>query len=285
MAADVLAVEPVVFKAGLIAVWLLLFLCLERVRPASPWKAADSVSGFSQPRHIVQNLTLWLVNLIVPPAVTVAVTLWAVDWGQLCCQSWWSLERWHASGNMAAPGWWSVVVALFHLLVLDLWIYWWHRANHQVPLLWRFHRVHHLDQQLDTTSALRFHFGEVLLSAFARAPVIIVFAIPFTTVIIFEALVTCAAIFHHSNLKLPATGERRLSRWLITPAIHWVHHHAVRRDTDSNYGTLLSGWDRLFSSLSATVRRTDMALGVEGEVENRPLRLLLVPFSGPGSRG
>ena len=125
--------------------------------------------------------------------------------------------------------------------------------------------MHHLDRFLDSTSALRFHFGEVFLSALARALVIVAFAVPFATVVVFEALILLAAIFHHSNLRLPRRhSEAAGARLIITPAIHWVHHHARRRDTDSNYGTIFSFWDPLFGSRSPTPRDPDMEIGVEG---------------------
>lgn len=123
-------------------------------------------------------------------------------------------------------------------MLLDGWIYWWHRANHEVRFLWRFHQVHHLDSFLDTTSALRFHAGEVLLSALVRGGVIFVVAVPFAHVVAFETLVVLAAIFHHSNVSLPDRLEQVLCLVIVTPSIHWVHHHASRADTDSNYSTV-----------------------------------------------
>ena len=110
-----------------------------------------------------------------------------------------------------------------------LWIYWWHRANHELPFLWRFHAVHHYDELLDTSSAVRFHFGEVALSALARAGVIVLLDLPLASVVLFEGLVLMAAIFHHSDARLPPAIERPLSRVIVTPSIHWVHHHARRR--------------------------------------------------------
>src|SRR5262249_7199489 len=150
----------------------------------------------------------------------------------------------------------------FDLLLLDFLIYWWHRANHRVPFLWRFHEVHHLDRFLDVTSGVRFHFGEVILSALARAGVIALFAIPLSSVLSFEALLLVATGFHHSDLKLPPSLERALSWIVVTPSIHWVHHHRVRSDTDSNYSTILSLWDRLFASRSQTRRTPEMEIGV-----------------------
>jgi sterol desaturase/sphingolipid hydroxylase (fatty acid hydroxylase superfamily) len=165
------------------------------------------------------------------------------------------------------------------LVLLDAWIYWWHRINHLVPFLWRFHEVHHLDEMLDTTSALRFHFGEVVLSSLVRAAIIFVLAVPLSSVVVFEIVVLVSALFHHSNLKLPQKLERVLSFIIVTPSIHWVHHHAKRIDTDSNYSTVLSVWDRLFSSRSKTDRTVDMPMGVERMAERGLLGLILKPFT------
>jgi sterol desaturase/sphingolipid hydroxylase (fatty acid hydroxylase superfamily) len=185
-----------------------------------------------------------------------------------------------------APGWrpeflsgWTGL--LFDLLILDLWIYWWHRANHVLPVLWRFHEVHHLDEMLDASSALRFHFGEVILSALVRAAVIFVLAVPLSSVIVFETMVVLAALFHHSNLRLPKGVEHVLSYIIVTPSIHWLHHHAKREDTDSSYATVLSVWDRLFGSRSFTVRTVDMKMGVEGRRERSFLGLVTRPLDPP----
>jgi sterol desaturase/sphingolipid hydroxylase (fatty acid hydroxylase superfamily) len=149
-------------------------------------------------------------------------------------------------------------------VLLDFLIYWWHRANHRWHPLWRFHLVHHLDRILDSTSALRFHFGEVLISAAARAGAILLLGFPFLSIVAFETLLLIATIFHHSNLRLPPRLEAALASLVITPSIHWVHHHRRRIDTDSNYGTVFSFWDRLFASRSRARRSPEMEIGVEG---------------------
>ena len=177
------------------------------------------------------------------------------------------------------PGWLSGGLGLIaDILVLDMLIYWWHRLNHEIPFLWRFHEVHHLDEFLDVSSAVRFHFGEVLLSAGARAVIIILLGIPFTSVIVFESLVILSALFHHSNLKLGEKLESALARVIVTPSIHWVHHHAIRADTDLNYATLFSWWDLVFRSRSATRRRADMKIGVENRSDEAVLPLIVMPF-------
>ena len=116
-----------------------------------------------------------------------------------------------------------------------------------------------------------------------RALIIVLLAIPFQSVVIFEALVLIAALFHHSNLKIPARLEAVLARLVVTPSIHWVHHHAKRSDTDANYATILSLWDPLFGSRAAGRRRSDMPIGIEGRAGDLSLpQLILRPFTrGP----
>ena len=241
-------------KGGLVLLALLAFLVLERLFPM-----ARIIGGA---RRVLRNLTLAVVNAGLSWAVAVPVSAlaagWAPDWRPL----WWS-------------GWPGLVI---DLLLLDFWIYWWHRANHVLPFLWRFHEVHHLDETLDASSALRFHFGEVLISSLVRALVIFLLGLPLAHVVIFETLLAVATMFHHSNLRLPSWFERPLSLVLVTPSIHWVHHHARRADTDSNYSTVLSVWDRMFGSRSATARTPDMAIGVEGRRDRDIAGLLRKPF-------
>lgn len=181
-----------------------------------------------------------------------------------------SLQVW------ARPAWPLWPQLALDLVLLDLWVYAWHRANHECKLLWRFHRVHHLDQFLDTTSAVRFHPGEVLLSALARAPLIVLADIPLTSLAIFDTLVLLGALFHHSNVGLPPRLEAALRYLVVTPSHHWVHHH-VGADTNSNYATVLSVWDRVFRSWSATSRTSQMQIGV-GEPDAPLVALAARPF-------
>ena len=225
-------------------------LIAERRWPAEAWIGNND--------RVWRNLSLASLNFLLGPILVVPLSIYAA-----------------AHGAGLRPTWWNLAL---DLLVLDLWIYFWHRLNHLMPFLWRFHEVHHRDEMLDASSALRFHFGEVALSAIARGLMILLFSIPLTSVLVFETLVALAAIFHHSNLRMPAAVETILSRLIVTPRLHWVHHHALRRDTDSNYATVLSFWDLLFGSRSANSRVIGMKLGVEGEKDLPLLRLLLRPF-------
>lgn len=258
------------WKSVAVAGWVLLMLGAERVWPAAraALAAVQNAGGGGDAaaraglRRVARNLGLWSINTAMSPFLVIPITVWAQG---------------HSLG--LRPDWWAGWPGLLlDLLLLDLAIYWWHRANHQVPLLWRFHGIHHLDGFLDVSTALRFHFGEVLLSALARAAVIVLLDLPVLSVVIFEALVLVSAAFHHADLRLPPRLERALRRVIVTPGLHAVHHHAVRADTDSNYGTTLSLWDRLFGSYNPAPRPAGGRIGVEGRGERPLAALLLGPF-------
>ena len=134
------------------------------------------------------------------------------------------------------------------LLMLDYTLYIWHWMNHTLPFLWRFHNSHHTDLDLDVSTASRFHFGELILSTAFRSTQIIVFGIDPFTLVFFETAVTTAAQFHHSNIKLPLGFERILNYFLVTPRMHGIHHSIVLGETNSNYSTIFSFWDRLHGS-------------------------------------
>jgi sterol desaturase/sphingolipid hydroxylase (fatty acid hydroxylase superfamily) len=239
-------------KMALLALWAGTLAIAERARPAAARPASEA--------RVLRNGALWATNAVMNPLLTLPIAAAAA-----------SFDLW----SRPAAGWPAL---LADLLVLDLWAWAWHLANHRVPALWRFHQVHHRDAFLDVTSAVRFHPGEVLISALARAPLIVALDVPLATIVLFDAMLTAAALFHHSNLRLPPRGEALLRLAVVTPSHHWVHHHARRADTDSNYGVLLTLWDRLFRTWSPTVRTKDMAIGAEGAPELPLERLALVPF-------
>ncbi len=253
--------ELVGYKSILVALVLTGLFVAEHYLPAVNVPNTGMLRG-----RIVKNLSLWIINSLASPVIILPITFYAVHYGVSYGIGWRSdhQENW--------------VFILFDLLILDLWIYWWHRANHRIAFLWRFHRVHHLDQWLDVTSSVRFHFGELVLSALVRAVVISCLGIPIISVIIFEALVLVNTGFHHSNVKIPKRIEEVLSRVIVTPSIHWVHHHVVQSDTDSNYGALFSFWDRLFGSRSKSQRTSDMEIGLKGCADMRFLELVTSPF-------
>lgn len=251
------AASIVGLKTVLIGAWFALLFIAERLAPA-----ASPPAGMTR---LATNAVLWALLLLVSPLIVLPLTALAAD------HPLWSRPE--------ALNKWPMLIA--DLVILDLWAYWLHRAYHEVPLLWRLHAPHHLDEHLDSTTAVRFHFGEVALSALMRMAPIAVLAIPFTYVVVFEAVLLAGSIFHHSNLRLPAAIEGALSRIVVTPSIHWVHHHADWRDTNSNYAAVLSFWDKLFATSSRSRRMSNMKIGIEGLGDRPIFWLLLTPFMEP----
>jgi sterol desaturase/sphingolipid hydroxylase (fatty acid hydroxylase superfamily) len=134
---------------------------------------------------------------------------------------------------------------LVDLLLLDLWTYACHRVVHAWPLAWRFHQVHHQDERLDVSTALRFHPGDVPLFAGSRALVALASAMPLNHLALFEAMVLAAALLQHANVRLPPRLDWMLGLIIVTPAQHWAHHQPARALHDSSFGTVLSIWDHL----------------------------------------
>ncbi len=132
------------------------------------------------------------------------------------------------------------------MLLLDLAIYLQHALMHRVPLLWRLHRVHHADLDIDLTTGSRFHTIEIILSMLIKWGVILLLGPALLAVLVFEVLLNGMAIFNHANVSLPPAVDRVVRYLLVTPDMHRVHHSTVKRETDSNYGFNLSIWDRVF---------------------------------------
>jgi sterol desaturase/sphingolipid hydroxylase (fatty acid hydroxylase superfamily) len=215
----------IVFVAG-----FLLFLGIETVAPARPWHSAR---GHRLAFHVgVAALNTVLIRVLA----YVPFLLWLV----YVEEQGWGLSRW-----LGLVGWTEIVVSV---VVLDLLDYFWHRANHRVRLLWRFHKAHHADTSMDVSTSLRFHPGELLVSALMKALWIVAWGPTVVAWFLFEALVSLCAQFHHSNIDLPNAVERWLSRVVVTPRFHAAHHAVDQRYGNANFSTICSVWDRLFSS-------------------------------------
>ena len=140
---------------------------------------------------------------------------------------------------------------LLAVVLLDLAIYLQHVVFHAVPALWRLHRMHHADLDFDVTTGLRFHPVEILLSMALKLALVVALGAPAVAVLLFEVLLNATSMFNHANLRLPAWLDRPLRFVLVTPDMHRVHHSAVPRETNSNFGFSLAAWDRLFGTYRA----------------------------------
>jgi sterol desaturase/sphingolipid hydroxylase (fatty acid hydroxylase superfamily) len=183
---------------------------------------------------------------------------------------------------IALPVWASIIVSV---MVLDLAIYLQHVLFHAVPALWRLHRMHHADLEVDVTTGLRFHPIEILLSTGIKLAVVTAVGAPAAAVLIFEVLLNATSIFNHSNVRIPADIDRILRWFVVTPDMHRVHHSILRRETNSNFGFNLPWWDRLLGTYRAqpAAGHAAMTIGIEQFRDPRELgldRMLLQPFRG-----
>ncbi len=176
----------------------------------------------------------------------------------------------------------DVARAALAFVLMDYTTYLWHRLNHVVPFLWRFHRVHHTDLALDVSTAFRFHVGELSLSVGARALQITLIGVGPTVALVWETVELAATAFHHSNLRLPIGVERALNRVLVTPRMHGIHHSIVEAETNSNWSVLFSWWDRVHRTVRLNVPQEAIAIGLPAyrdPTELRFVRLLAMPFA------
>jgi sterol desaturase/sphingolipid hydroxylase (fatty acid hydroxylase superfamily) len=167
------------------------------------------------------------------------------------------------------------------VLLLDYTLYLWHVLTHKVPFLWRFHRVHHADLDLTTTTAARFHFMEMMLSAPWRAAQVALIGASPRSLTLWQTLTTAAILFHHSNVRLPLALERLLCRVLVTPRMHGIHHSIVERETDSNWATIFSWPDYAHRTIRLNVPQAVIDIGVPQYRDASKLglgRLLGMPF-------
>jgi sterol desaturase/sphingolipid hydroxylase (fatty acid hydroxylase superfamily) len=184
------------------------------------------------------------------------------------------------------PAWIGVVASV---LLLDLAIYFQHVLFHAVPVLWRLHRMHHADLDIDVTTGLRFHPIEILLSMVIKLAVVIALGAPAVAVLIFEVLLNATSMFNHGNIRIPPAFDGMLRWFVVTPDMHRVHHSILAPETNSNFGFNLPWWDRLFGTYRAqpAAGHEAMIIGIEQFRDPRELgldRMLLQPFRGDAGR-
>ncbi|MBC7744614.1 MAG: sterol desaturase family protein [Flavobacterium sp.] len=178
-----------------------------------------------------------------------------------------------------APAWIKGFIAF---LVLDYSNYLWHVVNHKIPFLWRFHLVHHTDHDLDLSTAIRFHFGELILSVFFRGLAVFLIGASPLTVLVYEIVFETATQFHHTNMRLPLRFEKTLNKLLVTPRMHGIHHSVIRHETDSNYAVIFSFWDRMHRTVRLNIPQNDVKIGVAVYPDKKELTtwyLLKLPFT------
>lgn len=222
------------------------------------WESGSPYFGFFRARtrhrfmHGTRNIFLGILNTVVVAfgfvALWAAVTTWAARHG------------FGLLNFIPIPSWVHIIGAV---LLLDLWTYWWHRFNHVIPFLWRFHKVHHSDPNMDVTTANRFHTGEIVFSSILRLPVLALTGASLGELALFEILLFANTQLHHANIGFSEKADRFLRIFLTSPSMHKVHHSRWQPETDSNYTALLSVWDRLFGSFRLRADPHNISFGLD----------------------
>lgn len=215
--------------------------------------------------RIYPNFVLGVLNAIATSLTTVLLLKWV-----------WQQNSWSGLFAGIQMPW---LAAILSFLILDGYLYFWHRLMHIWPLAWRFHRVHHTDMEMNVSTAYRFHTIEVIFSNFPKIGLILLLGIKPIYVAMYELLFTSVVVFHHSNWNLPYHLDKYLSYFIVTPNYHRLHHSQIVTETNSNYASLLSVWDRLFKSFRYSQNPQSIQLGLREEPRDLNfVKLLKLPF-------
>jgi len=224
-------------------------------------------------KHLLANMSLGLTNAILISVLFVGSWLWASNWAY---EHQFGILNWLEAAGM--PAWGHTLGAV---LLMDLWMYLWHLINHKIPFLWRFHRVHHADPNMDVTTASRFHTGEIVFSSVLRIGVILITGIYLWELLLYETLMFAVVQFHHADIALPAKLDKALRYVIVTPGMHKVHHSRWQPETDSNYSSLFSFWDRIGSTFRTHDPLKTLRLGLDefdSEQDQQVKGLFSMPF-------
>ncbi len=272
-----------------LSVFLGIFVCMALLEARYPARKAV----LDRKTRWVGNLSMValgaLISRVLLPATLVGVSVWAQQEGFGLfnvmlgyAQSGSSLTG--ISNDVESSGVVFAAIVTLSVILLDMIIYWQHRLFHTVPLLWRFHKMHHADSHVDTTTGLRFHPVEIGISLGVKAAAVTLLGIPAVAIVIFEVALNGFALFNHANIRLSQKWDDKVGRVLITQRLHRIHHSQAKAESNSNYGFSVSWWDRLFNSFTPRAQYSDETLpigqkDVPAVKENASIRALLMqPF-------
>ncbi|MBI5848908.1 MAG: sterol desaturase family protein [Nitrospirae bacterium] len=260
-----LSIRTIALFRGL-ASWggFFVFLCFEYLRPYRP-------SSVPKTERLLTNISLTILNSVVLSLLFATATInISLDV---------SANHIGILNNFNLPFWQRVFLAV---IFMDFVFYFWHILNHRLPILWRFHRVHHSDLNMDVSTASRFHIGELALSSGIKIGLIYLIGANVASVILFESLLGLTAQFQHSSVKVPLWFEKFFWLFFVPPSMHRIHHSVVIPERNTNYGTILSIWDRILGTLRHDVPQEGIVIGL-GSYRTPEglglLSLLLMPFT------
>ncbi len=215
-------------------------------------------------KHALRNGSLVVVNAVLINLLFVPLIVWSTS------SSWGVFSMFSLSWQLELLG---------TILLIDLLAYFLHVMFHKVPFLWRFHRVHHSDTKMDVTSGGRFHIGEHMISLSFRSGLYALFSMKLEFILIYETIFIVNVLFHHSNISISEPLDRIYRIFFTSPNMHKVHHSNKQLETDSNYTSLFSFWDRLFRTYRMVKNPKDIVYGIKGLEERQSvLEMLKTPF-------
>ena len=236
------------------------------------WERRRPLRRATQPklRRDARNLT---VAALSAAAIQVAETPVTAPLAELV-----ERRRWGLLKRLDLPAWLEVPLAV---VLFDYTLYLWHVLTHKLPFLWRFHKIHHVDLDMDASTALRFHFGEMVLSVPFRAAQVLVIGASPLALSVWQTATLVEILFHHSNAELPAAVEDWLSRLIVTPRLHGIHHSVEPAEVNSNWSSGLTLWDWLHGTLRRDVPQDAITIGVPDYLDPARVtlpRILEMPF-------
>jgi sterol desaturase/sphingolipid hydroxylase (fatty acid hydroxylase superfamily) len=261
--------------------------------PLFPWIAVATVAGTffvlllietwwplrrsreSRLRRVARNLATAGIGFAIWELLAIPILLPVSRWTM---EQNFGLLNW-----LSLTGWLRMAAAL---VLLDYTLWFWHWANHRVGFFWRFHSVHHVDRDMDASTALRFHFGELGLSILYRALQVAVLGVDPRSVAVWQMLLFVSILFHHSNTRLPLAVERVLVRVIVTPRMHGIHHSDFENETNTNWSSLLSAWDYLHRTIRLDVPQGAISIGLPAYDNPRKVtlgKILALPFRRRGN--
>lgn len=259
-----LKTEPSTIRMFLFMGGLLIFLIWELLAPY---------------RHVtVSKLKRWIINLAFTGFNNIILSLLFAATITQACQ-YVSVNRLGILNSIEVPYWQKILITI---LILDFMLYIWHLLNHVVPFFWDLHRVHHCDLNMDVSTATRFHIGELAISKVITIFLILFLGVDLYGLFLFETLVIMATQFHHSSLKIPVWFEKIFWILFVPPSMHRIHHSVVIKERDSNYGIILSVWDRILGTLLTNIDQTEIRIGVGSYQKQEKLNfhhLLIMPLT------
>ncbi|MDR9416162.1 MAG: sterol desaturase family protein [Gracilimonas sp.] len=246
---------------------LVLLLLIEHLHPFFDFFKHSRKKRWT---HFYRNIILGLVNVGFTTILFVGIWLWASNWA---ISNEFGILNW-----LGLSGWLHLVGAV---LLMDTWTYFWHVMNHKIPFFWRFHRVHHSDPNMDVTTANRFHIGEIIFSSILRTGIILIVGLAIWELLVYEIMLVIVVQFHHANIGLPEKVDKFLRLFIVTPAMHKVHHSRKQSETDSNYSSLFSFWDRIGRTFNLNKDLHSIHLGLDefdSEEDQNVKGLFYMPF-------